>query len=121
MTEDFATSGLIERLATRHRVIAVDRPSYGHSERPRDHTCGHCRPSPTTRRRRAVEAHPPSERTSGLTSPLASLLTICVLWPGPHRHPGECYAAVRRAAPAVIFGTVGKTSRSLSMTSSTRW
>jgi pimeloyl-ACP methyl ester carboxylesterase len=29
-------SGLVERLADRYRVIAFDRPGYGHSERPRD-------------------------------------------------------------------------------------
>jgi pimeloyl-ACP methyl ester carboxylesterase len=36
LVEDFATSGLMERLAARHRVIALDRPGYGRSERPRD-------------------------------------------------------------------------------------
>jgi pimeloyl-ACP methyl ester carboxylesterase len=35
MIQDFASSGLIERAARRHRVIAFDRPGYGHSERPR--------------------------------------------------------------------------------------
>ena len=34
--QDFAVSGLIDRLATRYRVIAFDRPGFGHSERPRD-------------------------------------------------------------------------------------
>jgi pimeloyl-ACP methyl ester carboxylesterase len=34
--EDFMASGLIERLAARHRVIAFDRPGFGYSERPRD-------------------------------------------------------------------------------------
>ncbi len=34
--EDFNASGLIERLAVDHRVIVIDRPGYGHSERPRD-------------------------------------------------------------------------------------
>jgi len=34
--EDFMASGLIARLATRHRVIAFDRPGFGYSERPRD-------------------------------------------------------------------------------------
>jgi pimeloyl-ACP methyl ester carboxylesterase len=34
--EDFVVSGLIDRLAERYRVIAFDRPGYGHSERPRD-------------------------------------------------------------------------------------
>lgn len=34
--DDFHASGLIDRLAVDHRVIAIDRPGYGHSERPRD-------------------------------------------------------------------------------------
>lgn len=34
--EDFLASGLIDRLAEHHRVIAFDRPGFGHSERPRD-------------------------------------------------------------------------------------
>lgn len=34
--EDFLASGLIDRLAEQHRVIAFDRPGYGYSERPRD-------------------------------------------------------------------------------------
>ena len=34
--EDFVVSGLIDRLAQNHRVIAFDRPGFGHSERPRD-------------------------------------------------------------------------------------
>jgi len=34
--EDFNASGLIDRLARRHRVIAFDRPGFGHSSRPRD-------------------------------------------------------------------------------------
>jgi pimeloyl-ACP methyl ester carboxylesterase len=34
--EDFVASGLVDRLAERHRVIAFDRPGFGHSERPRD-------------------------------------------------------------------------------------
>ncbi len=33
---DFEASGLIDLLAARHRVIAIDRPGFGHSERPRD-------------------------------------------------------------------------------------
>ena len=33
---DFKASGLIERLARSHRVIAFDRPGFGHSNRPRD-------------------------------------------------------------------------------------
>lgn len=34
--EDFVVSGLMDRLAQRHRVIAFDRPGFGHSERTRD-------------------------------------------------------------------------------------
>ena len=34
--EDFMASGLIDRLAARYRVIAFDRPGFGHSERPRN-------------------------------------------------------------------------------------
>lgn len=33
---DFIASGLMDRLAARHRVIAFDRPGFGHSSRPRD-------------------------------------------------------------------------------------
>ncbi|HVE88601.1 MAG TPA: alpha/beta hydrolase, partial [Burkholderiaceae bacterium] len=33
---DFHASGLVERLARNHRVIAFDRPGFGHSTRPRD-------------------------------------------------------------------------------------
>jgi pimeloyl-ACP methyl ester carboxylesterase len=33
---DFFTSGLIDQLAEHYRVIAFDRPGFGHSERPRD-------------------------------------------------------------------------------------
>ena len=33
---DFEASGLIDRLARSHRVIAFDRPGFGHSTRPRD-------------------------------------------------------------------------------------
>jgi pimeloyl-ACP methyl ester carboxylesterase len=37
MVEDWALSGLVERLLDDgHRVIAIDRPGYGHSDRPRD-------------------------------------------------------------------------------------
>ena len=35
MVEDFECSGLIDMAAARHRVIAFDRPGFGHSERPR--------------------------------------------------------------------------------------
>src|SRR6185369_12385260 len=34
--EDFVASGLIERLARHYRVLAFDRPGFGHSERPRN-------------------------------------------------------------------------------------
>ena len=33
---DFAASGLLDRLSRNHRVIAFDRPGFGHSTRPRD-------------------------------------------------------------------------------------
>lgn len=33
---DFEASGLMEHLARNHRVIAFDRPGFGHSSRPRD-------------------------------------------------------------------------------------
>jgi pimeloyl-ACP methyl ester carboxylesterase len=36
VVQDFVASGLFDRLAERHRVIAFDRPGYGYSERPRD-------------------------------------------------------------------------------------
>ena len=32
--EDFRTSGVLELIARRHRVIAFDRPGFGYSERP---------------------------------------------------------------------------------------
>ena len=34
--EDFIASGLLGELAKNHRVIALDRPGYGYSERPTD-------------------------------------------------------------------------------------
>lgn len=34
--EDFAVSGVMDRLARHHRVIAIDRPGMGYSDRPRD-------------------------------------------------------------------------------------
>jgi pimeloyl-ACP methyl ester carboxylesterase len=33
---DLRISGLIDRLAERHRVVAIERPGFGYSERPRD-------------------------------------------------------------------------------------
>jgi pimeloyl-ACP methyl ester carboxylesterase len=36
MAEDFVLSGVFDTLARSHRVIAFDRPGFGHSERPRD-------------------------------------------------------------------------------------
>lgn len=36
LLQDFVASGLLERLARRHRVIAFDRPGFGFSERPSD-------------------------------------------------------------------------------------
>ena len=38
--EDMASSGLVDAAAGQFRVIAVDRPGYGHSERPRDRVWG---------------------------------------------------------------------------------
>jgi pimeloyl-ACP methyl ester carboxylesterase len=35
MIQDFTVSGLVDRLAKRHRVIVIDRPGYGYSARPR--------------------------------------------------------------------------------------
>ena len=35
MIQDFSSSGLIEMAAEKHRVIAFDRPGFGHSARPR--------------------------------------------------------------------------------------
>jgi pimeloyl-ACP methyl ester carboxylesterase len=35
MVQDFLVSGLMDRLAENHRVIAIDRPGYGYTERPR--------------------------------------------------------------------------------------
>jgi len=36
MVEDFIVSGLVAEAARRYRVVAFDRPGYGHSERPQD-------------------------------------------------------------------------------------
>jgi pimeloyl-ACP methyl ester carboxylesterase len=36
LLQDFVASGLVDRLAERHRVIAFDRPGFGYSGRPRD-------------------------------------------------------------------------------------
>ncbi len=35
MIQDFAISGILDRLAQRFRVIAIDRPGFGHTNRPR--------------------------------------------------------------------------------------
>src|SRR3954463_831373 len=35
MAEDFLICGLLDQLAQHYRVIAVDRPGFGHTERPR--------------------------------------------------------------------------------------
>lgn len=35
MAEDFAICGLVDKLARRYRVIAIDRPGFGHTNRPR--------------------------------------------------------------------------------------
>jgi len=34
-SDDFLISGVFERLSRTHRVVAIDRPGFGHSERPR--------------------------------------------------------------------------------------
>jgi alpha-beta hydrolase superfamily lysophospholipase len=36
MIEDFRSSGLIDLAAKKYRVIAIDRPGFGHSDRPRN-------------------------------------------------------------------------------------
>lgn len=36
MAQDWAISGVFDRLAEHHRVIAIDRPGCGYTERPRD-------------------------------------------------------------------------------------
>ena len=36
MIQDFTVSGLVDRLASRYRVIVIDRPGYGYSTRPRE-------------------------------------------------------------------------------------
>ncbi|MFM0626963.1 alpha/beta fold hydrolase [Paraburkholderia xenovorans] len=36
LLQDFVGSGLVDRLAERHRVVAFDRPGFGYSGRPRD-------------------------------------------------------------------------------------
>jgi pimeloyl-ACP methyl ester carboxylesterase len=36
MIQDFQSSGLIDLAARKYRVIAFDRPGFGHSERPRN-------------------------------------------------------------------------------------
>ena len=35
-SEDYRGSGLLDRLAARHRVVAIDRPGFGFSSRPRN-------------------------------------------------------------------------------------
>src|SRR3954449_5819032 len=35
MAEDFVICGLLDQLAQRYRVIAIDRPGFGHTDRPR--------------------------------------------------------------------------------------
>jgi pimeloyl-ACP methyl ester carboxylesterase len=35
MIQDFTISGLVDRLARRHRVLCFDRPGFGYSQRPR--------------------------------------------------------------------------------------
>jgi pimeloyl-ACP methyl ester carboxylesterase len=40
MIEDFVSSGIMEHAGPDRRLIAFDRPGFGHSERPRDRTWG---------------------------------------------------------------------------------
>jgi pimeloyl-ACP methyl ester carboxylesterase len=40
MVQDFLASGVMDRLAARHRVIAFDRPGFGHSTRPKGRLWG---------------------------------------------------------------------------------
>jgi pimeloyl-ACP methyl ester carboxylesterase len=40
MIGDFLSSGITERIALRHRVVAFDRPGFGYSERPRGRRWG---------------------------------------------------------------------------------
>ncbi len=40
LTDDFVISGVVHRLAARHRVIVFDRPGAGYSERPRGRPWG---------------------------------------------------------------------------------
>src|SRR5207253_259946 len=35
LIQDFTVSGLVDRLSERYRVIVIERPGYGYSERPR--------------------------------------------------------------------------------------
>src|SRR5689334_5069840 len=35
MAEEFVISGLVDQLARQYRVIAIDRPGFGYTERPR--------------------------------------------------------------------------------------
>src|SRR3954467_3538118 len=35
MAEDFVISGLLDQLAKHYRVLAIDRPGFGHTDRPR--------------------------------------------------------------------------------------
>ena len=37
--EDFDTSGVLDLIAKRHRVIAFDRPGFGYSDRPHGSAC----------------------------------------------------------------------------------
>lgn len=36
MAEDFVASGVVEQVARNYRALAIDRPGYGYSDRPRD-------------------------------------------------------------------------------------
>ncbi len=60
MVEDFVLSGLVREAAKRYRVIAIDRPGYGHSERPRRFRFGAARQAGLVRKAlQALDVHRP--------------------------------------------------------------
>jgi pimeloyl-ACP methyl ester carboxylesterase len=60
MVEDFMLSGLIREASRRYRVIAFDRPGYGHSERPRRFKYGPLAQAGLIHKAcRALDAHSP--------------------------------------------------------------
>jgi len=60
MVEDFVLSGLVREASKRYRVIAFDRPGYGHSERPRRLRFGAAAQAQLLRKAlRALDVHRP--------------------------------------------------------------